>query len=1315
MDTLLLGVPLRRFSSFLFVFLLLFSGLRAQVDSLIDVDSLEKLNAIRYDLNGDGTVDDVANVTIYTAAFGSTPCPAGVSCVGYELVADLDFKNGSGNTDEYSIWAEASTATDSVPEGWVPIGSSSSSFTGTFDGNGHTISNLYINYPTTDRMGLFSRLDVGGIIRNVGMEDVNVTGFWSVGGLVGVSSGTITTSYAMGDVTGMNYVGGLVGENYNTITTSYATGTVTGDYSVGGLAGRNDTGSVITASYATGDVTGTGLFAGGLAGWNDTGSAITTSYATGDVSGTFNVGGLVGHNSRGSTITASYYDSAAVITGNIINTTGAQTTAVLQGTATFTDLYTAWAVDVDGHAATGDDIVWDLGTDYNYPALKVDFNGNDGPTVAEFGTQVRVRVPKFTVSPIYFYVKADATTIGKVIAQHDRFALTCSLVFQQQLPDTPVSVFLVDSSGNVSVSPGGLSDGDRYRLLVRASTTTNPPATAEVIVFVLVGFDPPDADSDGLMEVSTLAQLNAIRYDLNGDGTVDDAANATIYTAAFGFTPCPDGASCMGYELTASLDFKNGSGNTDEYSIWAEGSTATDSVPEGWVPIGSSSSSFTGAFDGNGHTISNLYINRPSTGYVGLLGHIGKGGSIRNVGMEDVNVTGAWNAGGLVGRSQATIMLSYATGTVTGTSWVGGLVGGSSSTITVSYATGTVTGTGDSVGGLVGYSSNTITASYATGDVTGTNNVGGLVGWSQSTITSSYAMGTVMGTDRVGGLVGWSQSTITSSYVMGAVMGTDKVGGLVGDSTGPITLSYYPCSAVVTKGGMPVPPDATAKTTIELASSTSSEPALSDASGTPSIFADWNVRVDTDGDAFTPPVVVWDFGVRNQFPVLRIDVNGDGMFSAEDLDAQDREASPVVYFPSPEFVVAEADGQAVVSVAMFNAPAAPVAVSVLVSDGTATSPDDYTHSGGVAALSFDSSSAVDFLTTQTFAISIVDNNVFEGDETILLSFDAPPPGVLAEGSTMAAVRIDDLADALRVRFTAVTAEAMEGETVTISVSIFPAPADPVEVPIIVLGGTATLDDYTGAPALLSFSSQATTASFTVMIVDDAVAERDETITFGFGTLPRPIAPGTPSMFVLTIEGDSHAVSFVSASLSVGEGVGRVEVLLSISPPVFADVFLPIAAAGTADATDYVRTDLVAYAGSPIGLFFVDIVDDAVAEGDETIVFSFDALPDDIVVGTPSMFVLTIAPNDMPDATPAMAILDEREPVYVYPNPVREVLYIFAPSPIAYEATLYTLSGVPILSAVASPSSLSVGALSPGVYLLSVFFDDTTHLYRLLKE
>jgi hypothetical protein len=186
---------------------------------------------------------------------------------------------------------------------WTPIGDDPNQFAGLFDGGGFTITGLTINAATSDNQGMFGQTIRLARLENIGLVNVSVTGKNWVGGLVGLSRGTITNSYATGEVTGNYYVGGLVGSNYGTITDSYATGEVTGVDPVGGLVGYNLYGT-ITDSYATGEVTGDD-YAGGLVGYNEDGT-ITNSYATGPVTATDDyAGGLVGYDYEG-TITNSY-------------------------------------------------------------------------------------------------------------------------------------------------------------------------------------------------------------------------------------------------------------------------------------------------------------------------------------------------------------------------------------------------------------------------------------------------------------------------------------------------------------------------------------------------------------------------------------------------------------------------------------------------------------------------------------------------------------------------------------------------------------------------------------------------------------------------------------------------------------------------------------------------------------------------------------------------------------------------------------------------------------------------------------------------
>ncbi|MDD2775950.1 MAG: GLUG motif-containing protein [Gallionella sp.] len=215
----------------------------------------------------------------------------------------------------------------------------------------------------------------------------------------------------------------------------------------------------------------------------------------------------------------------------------------------------------------------------------------------------------------------------------------------------------------------------------------------------------------------------------------------------------------------------------------------------GFTPISNGATQFTGTFNGLGHTISNLVINRPTTDYVGLFGSVGTGSVISNVGLVGNSVSGSFRVGGLAGWNFGSITGSYATGSVSGLgSFIGGLVGFNSGTVSNSYATGNVSGS-SSVGGLVGNNSNIVSNSYATGNVSGSSSVGGLVGNNSNIVSNSYATGSVSGTDSFGGLVGRNNSygTISNSYAVGSVgglIGIVNVGGLIGLNYGTVSNSY---------------------------------------------------------------------------------------------------------------------------------------------------------------------------------------------------------------------------------------------------------------------------------------------------------------------------------------------------------------------------------------------------------------------------------------------------------------------------------------------------------------------------------------------
>jgi hypothetical protein len=240
--------------------------------------------------------------------------------------------------------------------GFVPIGSPASPFTGNFDGQNYKITDLVINMPLANNVGLFSAS--AGTLRNVGLVNVNINAYFTVGGLVGVNGyGIIENCYATGSVNGVYYsIGGLVGWNYYaTIKNSYAEVRVIGNDYVGGLAG-NDYGGFIINSYATGSVTGWESV-GGLVGNNQcAGAIIENCYATGSVTQAppdssygFTIGGLVGntvgYSGQVVTTTNSYWGTETSGQSASAGGTG-KTTAEMKQKATFVDwdFVDIWAI-----------------------------------------------------------------------------------------------------------------------------------------------------------------------------------------------------------------------------------------------------------------------------------------------------------------------------------------------------------------------------------------------------------------------------------------------------------------------------------------------------------------------------------------------------------------------------------------------------------------------------------------------------------------------------------------------------------------------------------------------------------------------------------------------------------------------------------------------------------------------------------------------------------------------------------------------------------------------------------------------------------
>ena len=216
----------------------------------------------------------------------------------------------------------------------------------------------------------------------------------------------------------------------------------------------------------------------------------------------------------------------------------------------------------------------------------------------------------------------------------------------------------------------------------------------------------------------------------------------------------------------------------------------------GFAPIGNDGTPFMGLFNGNGHALSSLTINRPGQNYVGLFGFVGNGGVVKDLGLAEGAVKGLNYVGSLVGyNTYGTLSGCYVTGPVTGNFFIGGLVGFNQyGAVSGCHAEGAVTGN-SMVGGLVGENAyGTVSGCYATGTVNGGNYAGGLVGGNEhnvGAVSNCYATGSVMGTNYVGGLMGLNYSPVSGCYATGWVMGLGNVGGLVGYSLATVDHSYW--------------------------------------------------------------------------------------------------------------------------------------------------------------------------------------------------------------------------------------------------------------------------------------------------------------------------------------------------------------------------------------------------------------------------------------------------------------------------------------------------------------------------------------------
>ena len=500
----------------------------ADGDDLIDVATTVQLAAIRHDLSGIGN----SSAAEWLAAFPGAPqgMDCATTCTGYELLNDIDLSSVAF---------------------WQPIGGGSQGgeYTGVFEGNGYVISNLKI--VNTNLMlfnvGLFGILGSSGIIRNVGVRDVNVNLF-----------------------EGSTFAGGLVGNNKGRIVASYVIGgRVRTDFTVGGLAASNE--GTVVASYAgvTVHARGNGAFGGGLLAYVAPGGVVSASYSIGAVTGVSGsvLGGLIGRLDNGGRIISSYFDSersgrtacCGTVTGVPSPDVSAKRSHELLVPTAAAGIYAGWnrlnvdGVDQGNDNDLNDDSPWDFGGVFDYPVLV--FGGSTDTRSARRTSQQQAQ-PEARLTPTLSgsMTVSEGDTASYVVDLPTVLLAGVTASWSWTVGGTGIDDRDVDTtSGSVVIAAGASSASFSFRVLVDGEAEL-----AEVMVVSMsnarltgaqdgVSLGVPNAAAQTTIEVNELRQVT-----VSAQPTQVSEGGITAFTVAL--AGGVDRAVVVEYEITTASE-----------------------------------------------------------------------------------------------------------------------------------------------------------------------------------------------------------------------------------------------------------------------------------------------------------------------------------------------------------------------------------------------------------------------------------------------------------------------------------------------------------------------------------------------------------------------------------------------------------------------------------------------------------------------------------------------------------------------------------------------------------------------------------------
>ena len=817
---------------------------------------------------GDGSADKPYKIsTAAELAWFRDQVNSGNNRVSATLTEDIDLA-------EFCHAADGTTYTDELS--WTPI----TWFQGTFDGNGKTISNLYIN-ATSNYTGFFGYAYVGSI-KNITFANARVknTGGYNFGILVGNAGSCIIENIktlANCSVEGENYVGGIAGVANGNISNCENRATVKGIRYLGGVVAAYS-GNSITSCANYGVVTGSGESVGGIAGYFNSGT-IQNSANYGDVTGTDNVGNLIGlaeecnlnnvlgtgnvtatsaklagllvGNIRKSSSTASgilAYNSSAKLTINGTEQTGDAVKAIGYGSLTSAEKIMAFTEEqlksglvanqlqknVSGSARWGQK----LNTN-DYPLLgsadEVYLDGNltmnclgELEGTGTFTNTKPAQEGTFTFkhgdSPKHHkFVAATCTTDGNI--EYWECNLCHKSFSNEQMTQMVSSLVVVSATGHEYDENDKCTKCQQEIPFLKLGNNSITIGKVQGEREKISGYNlyKYTAPEDGTLEVTansnrkntygTLWESRTAASCLTSDNSGNFPDFKITYTVTKGTTYYIGAREFFGKaiegevklnvkmngldrELPAGMTGKGTEAEpfvlkTADHLAWFRDcvnecntlvcAKIADEVKEidmstvchkadtekqiaelSWTPIGNFDNKYQGTFDGNGKTISNLYINATSA-YAGFFGHLA-GGNIKNITFDNakVNSTGNYYTGILAGYAGSCIFENIKT---LGNCSVEGK---------------------DITGGIAGIAVGNISNCENHAEVKGTRSLGGILGMyygSDNSITSCANYGAVTGTySQVGGMVGYFDSgTIQNSANYGDITGKDNVGNLIGE------------------------------------------------------------------------------------------------------------------------------------------------------------------------------------------------------------------------------------------------------------------------------------------------------------------------------------------------------------------------------------------------------------------------------------------------------------------------------------------------------------------------------------------------------